>query len=178
MIAANAAPRHMPSMTVDRDRTLAGLGALAAGAALGAALLSERVLGLVPCLLCLWERWPYRVAAAAGLLALVMPRAWVRPLLLVLGGALLAGAGLAALHVGVEQGWWPSPLPGCNAPTLGGGSIAERLARMPARPAKPCDEPAYLVPGLPVSMAAMNLLYALALTAGLAISAGKRRGAP
>ena len=178
MIAANAGSRHMPSMVIDRDRGLAAFGALAAGAALGAALLSERVLGLVPCLLCLWERWPYRVAAAVGLLALIAPRAWVRPLLLLLGAALLVGAGLAALHVGVEQGWWPSPLPGCNAAPLGEGSIAERLARMPARPAKPCDEPAYPVPGLPVSMAAMNLLYALALAAGLAISGVKRRGAP
>lgn len=165
-------------MTIDRDRALAAFGALAAGAALGAALLSERVLGLVPCLLCLWERWPYRVAAVVGLVALIAPRAWVRPLLFLLGAALLAGAGLAALHVGVEQGWWPSPLPGCAAPQLGGGSIAERLARMPARPAKPCDEPALLVPGLPVSMAAMNLLYALALTAVLAISGARRRSAP
>ena len=168
----------MLAMVIDRDRALAAFGALAAGAALGAALLSEHLLGLVPCLLCLWERWPYRVAIVVGLLAAVAPRAWVRPMLLLLGGALLAGAGLAALHVGVEQGWWPSPLPGCNAPTLGEGSIAERLARMPARPAKPCDEPAYLVPGLPVSMAAMNLLYALALAGGLAISASRRRGAP
>ena len=176
MIAANAGSRHMSSMVIDRDRGLAAFGALAAGAALGAALLSERVLGLVPCLLCLWERWPYRVAAAVGLLALIAPRAWVRPLLLLLGAALLAGAGLAALHVGVEQGWWPSPLPGCNAALLGEGSIAERLARMPATPSKPCDAPTYLVPGLPLSMAALNLGFALALAGFLAISMAKQQG--
>lgn len=144
--------------------------AAAAGAALAAALLSERVLGLVPCALCLWERWPYRVALGLGLLALVLPRRWAWPVLAGLGAAVLAGAGLALLHVGVEQGWWPSPLPECAAPSLGGGSIADRLARMPARPAKPCDEPAYLLPGLPLSMAAMNLLYALAFLAALAMS--------
>ena len=33
---------------------------------------------------------------------------------------------------------------------------------MPARPAKPCEDATYLIPGLPISMAAMNLLYALA----------------
>ena len=77
------------------------------------------------------------------------------------------------MHIGVEQGWWPSPLPECAAPSFGGGSIAERLARMPLRPAKPCDDPTYLIPVLPVSMAAMNLLYALALAAFLAISAGR-----
>ena len=53
------------------------------------------------------------------------------------------------VHVGVEQGWWPSPLPECAAPNLGGGTMAERLSRMPLFPSKPCDEPTYVVPGLP-----------------------------
>ena len=177
MIAANPGVRHIAGMNTDWDRTAAALAALAAGAALGTALLSESLLGLVPCALCLWERWPYRVAVALGLLALVAPQGWVRPLLLLTGITFLAGAGLAAMHVGVEQGWWPSPLPECAAPRLGGGSIAERLARMPASPAKPCDEPAYLLPGVPVSMAAMNFLFALALAAGLAIWGKWRRKA-
>ena len=30
-------------------------------------------------------------------------------------------------------------------------------------PAKPCDAPTFLVPGVPLSMAGMNLLYALGL---------------
>ncbi len=147
------------------------IGTGAAAAALGVALWSERALGLVPCALCLWERWPYRVAVALGLLAVVLPR---RAVLAAMTLTLLAGAGLGAVHVGVEQGWWPSPLPECAAPALGGGSIADRLARMPATPAKPCDEPTYLVPGLPVSMAAMNLVLALALSGFLAMSALRR----
>lgn len=150
---------------------------IASAAALGAALASERWLGLVPCALCLWERWPYRVAIAVGLLALVLPRLR-RPLLAVMALVLLAGAGLGVVHVGVEHGWWPSPLPECAAPNLGSGTAAERLARMPMFPAKPCDEPTYLIPGLPLSMAAMNLLLALALAAFLAISAAFRRSQP
>ena len=31
---------------------------------------------------------------------------------------------------------------------------------MPLTPSKPCDEPTYLIPGLPLSMAAMNLIFA------------------
>ena len=161
-----------------RERWAAAAVAAAAGAALGAAVLSERVWGLVPCALCLWQRWPYRVAIGLGLLGLVVPRRWARPVLALAGAAVLAGAGLALVHVGVEQGWWPSPLPACAAPSLGGGGIADRLARMPERPAKPCDEPAYLVPGLPVSMAAMNLLYALALLGALAMSLRHKRRHP
>jgi len=148
----------------------------ASAVALGGALASERWLGLVPCAICLWERWPYRLAIVLGLLALVVPRRFTRWALAAATLAVLAGAGLAALHVGVEQGWWPSPLPECAAPSLGGGSIAERLARMPATVSKPCDEPTYLVPGLPVSMAAMNLALALALAGFLAMSIRKQRG--
>jgi disulfide bond formation protein DsbB len=150
------------------------IGTIASAAALGAALASERWLGLVPCALCLWERWPYRVAIVVGLLALVLPRLR-RPLLAVMALVLLAGAGLGVVHVGVEHGWWPSPLPECAAPNLGGGTTSERLARMPLFPSKPCDEPTYLIPGLTLSMAAMNLLLALALAIFLAISAASRR---
>ncbi len=148
---------------------------LASAAALGGALASERWLGLVPCALCLWERWPYRVAIALGLLALALPRRVARWALAAAALTVLSGAALAAVHVGVEQHWWPSPLPECAAPSLGGGSIAERLARMPATVSKPCDEPAFLLPGLPVSMAAMNLGLALALAGLLAISVGKQK---
>ncbi len=144
--------------------------AVASALALAAAWYSERILGLVPCAFCLLERWPYRVAIALGLLAALLPRhpaGVARALLIVV---LLAGAGLGLTHVGVEQGWWPDPLPECRAPTFHGGSIAERLAAMPARPAKPCDAPTYLIPGLPLSMAGMDLVLALALAALIAIS--------
>jgi len=155
---------------------LVALGvAVLSALALAAAWYSERVLGLVPCAFCLLERWPYRVAIALGLLAALLPRAsaGVARALLIL--VLLAGAGLGLTHVGVEQAWWPDPLPECRAPTFHGGSIAERLAAMPARPAKPCDAPTYLVPGLPLSMAGMDLVLALALAALVAISWPRRR---
>ena len=152
------------------------LGAVVAGAALIAARLSEAWGGLVPCALCLLERWPYRVAIALLLLALVLPRV-SRVMVGLAAVALLAGAALGALHVGVEQRYWPSPLPECQTPNFGGGTAAERLARMPTRPAKPCDDPTYLVPGVPVSMAAMNTGLSLLLGAGLAASALSRRTA-
>jgi disulfide bond formation protein DsbB len=34
-------------------------------------------------------------------------------------------------------------------------------------PAKPCDEPTFLIPPLPVSMAAMNFIYATAFAFSL-----------
>ncbi len=137
--------------------------------ALGVALGSEWFLGLVPCALCLWERWPYRLALILALLAMVVPAQPGLALLAAVALVMIGAAGLGAVHVGVEQGLWPSPLPECAAPRLGSGSIAQRLAAMPAHPAKPCDDPTYLIPSLPLSMADMNVLYALLICVCLAM---------
>ncbi len=165
-------------MMIPRVRFALLLCALGSAAALGIAIASETYLELVPCALCLVERWPYRIAIVLGLAGLVLPRtlAWVALWLCVLILAATAAAG--AVHVGVEQGWWPSPLPECAAPNLSGMSISERLARMPARPSKPCDDPTYLISWLPVSMAEMNVIFALALAAGLSIFGFSNRRSP
>ena len=144
-VASGALARNLSSM----KRALIVL-ALAAAAPL-VAQASETWLGLAPCELCLWQRWPYWVAA--GLAALTSG---------VLGG----------FHLGVEQGFWPSPLAGCKAATAGGAmSIEDMLKSLAPNPNKPCDAPAFLISGLPISMAAMNMVYGLglgALSLGLA----------
>jgi disulfide bond formation protein DsbB len=156
-------------------RTLAVLAALAAAVGLGFAYALEIWGEIVPCALCLLERWPYRIVIVLGLLAAIAPSRMVRFILTLALLCLLADAAIAAVHVGVEFRWWPSPLPECAAPHLSGGSIADRLASMPARPAKPCDEPTFLIPAIPLSLAAMNMLFALAFSAVLAIFMLKRR---
>jgi disulfide bond formation protein DsbB len=145
-----------------------------AGGALLTALGSEWWGGVVPCALCLLERWPYRIVIVLGLLAAVAPRA-SRVLVGLCGVIMLGSVLLGGLHLGVEEKFWPSPLPECAAPALGGGTMAERLARMPAKPAKPCDEPTFLIPSVPFSMAAMNMLFSGFLGMGLASYAFRRR---
>ena len=149
--------------------------ALLAAAAPLAALGSELFLGMAPCGLCLWQRPPYWAAAAIALLAAVLRS---RALLAAAGLAVLASGTVAGLHVGVEQGWWPSPLPSCTAPSVpgaagGAASVDDLMRSLAAVPSKPCDAPAFLIAGLPVSMAAMNLAYALAL-GGLALTWARR----
>ncbi|MBN8875511.1 MAG: disulfide bond formation protein B [Rhodospirillales bacterium] len=161
-------------------RIVAVCSALLAAAALGIALALEQWEGLAPCALCLVERWPYRIVIGLGLLALLVGGRAARILLWLAVLALAADTAIAFVHVGVEQGWWPSPLPECQAPAFSGGSIAERLARMPAQPAKPCDSPSYLWPAIPVSLAAANFLFALGFTCMLGwvlamLPAGPRR---
>ncbi|MBR0654040.1 disulfide bond formation protein B [Plastoroseomonas arctica] len=140
------------------------LAVLAAAAPLFA--MASESWGLAPCALCLWQRWPYWVAVVLAVLAALIPRART-PLLAGAILAILASGAIGVLHAGVEFGWWPSPLPSCRAANAGvaGASVEDLLRNMARTPDKPCDEPTFLIPGLPVSMAAMNVLYALALAA-------------
>jgi disulfide bond formation protein DsbB len=148
--------------------------ALLAAAAPLFAMATERWGGLNPCLLCLWQRWPYWVAAGLALLAVVLPR---RLMLVLAGLAVLTSGVFAVVHLGVEAKWWPSPLPGCMAPNASPGqTVDDMLASLAPRPAKPCDEPTYLIPGLPVTMAGMNLIYALGLGGFAFWAAARRKG--
>ncbi|MBR0679604.1 disulfide bond formation protein B [Roseomonas eburnea] len=149
--------------------------ALAAAAPLFA-MGSETWWGLAPCELCLWQRWPYWAAAGLAGLAVVLPGRARWALLALAGVGVFVSAAIGGFHVGVEQGWWPSPLPGCAAPTAGGaGSIDDMMRGLAATPTKPCDAATYLIPGLPLSMAALNLIYGLGLGALALLLA--RRGA-
>lgn len=156
-------------------RSIALGSALIAAGALGFALMLEIWDELAPCALCLVERWPYRFVVVAGLLAAILPARSARIVLWLAVLALAADAAIAFVHVGVEAGWWPSPLPECAAPQFTGGSIAQRLASMPAHPAKPCDSPSYFLPGVPVSLALANLIFAVVFAGGLAAALTSRR---
>jgi disulfide bond formation protein DsbB len=158
----------MRGMPVPATRTIALVSAVAAGAALGIAWAAQTWGELAPCELCLWERWPYRVIVLLGLIATVLPRGAARTVLWIVVLVALGDAALATVHVGVEQHYWPSPLPECAAPRFSSGSLADMLKSMPSRPAKPCDSPSFLIPGVPLSMAAMDLLYAAAFALVLA----------
>ena len=85
---------------------------VAAAAALAAALALQFLGGLPPCPFCVYQRYPYLVVIAVGALGL-----WLRRPRLALALAALALAvnvGLAAYHVGIEQGWLALP-EGCAA---------------------------------------------------------------
>ncbi|HEX3347942.1 MAG TPA: disulfide bond formation protein B [Acetobacteraceae bacterium] len=156
-------------MMVPRTRIALLIAAIAAAAAIAVAFGSEWYGGLVPCALCLLERWPYRIVLVLGLIGVILPRGFARLDAWLVVLVLLGGAAIAAVHVGVEAKAWPSPLPECVAPRITPGlSMAERLAAMPSKPSKSCEDATYLIPAVPVSFAAMNLIYALVLSGGLA----------
>jgi disulfide bond formation protein DsbB len=145
-----------------------GVPALILVAALGglaAAGIGQYGFGLQPCILCLYERVPYAVAAVLALAALAVPLAsgWRVALPAACGCVFLAGAGLALFHVGVEAHWW-SPPPGCGATLPAELSVAELRARLAEAPPRPCDEPDFRLFG--ITLAGYNGMVSLALAAG------------
>ncbi len=140
------------------NKLAALLAMLAALAALGFAYFVQFDLHRTPCALCLVERWPYRAVAVLGLLGVLSRPRGTRLLLGLAGLVMLGDAGVAFLHVGVEFGWWKSPLPECNGVLVPGQPL-------PLVPATPCDKPVYLAPWLHVSMAMMDLGAALVFAA-------------
>jgi disulfide bond formation protein DsbB len=135
-------------------------------AVLGAALLSQYVGGLRPCVLCLYQRVPYVLTIVLSGLALAAFLAGrLRPVVArwVLGACaavFLVGAGIAAYHVGVEQGWWAGTA-SCTGPDLNTMTLEQLREHLLAAPIVRCDEVAWSLFG--ISMAGYNVLTSLAL---------------
>ncbi len=149
---------------------LVGSGGLLLGA-----LFFQYVIGLPPCPLCLWQRYPHVavVVIAALTLALAPPRA--RPYLLgLMGLALLATAGVGAFHFGVEQKWWQG-LPSCEGVGTDSGplTIGDLTKGLNLKPPARCDQIPWSLLG--ISMAGWNVIASLAL-ACYAFGAALRRG--
>ncbi len=142
--------------------------ALLAGAAtaiLGAALFFQHAMGLQPCELCILQRWGVLASGVAALAALAGRRwAAARSAMLVTAGmALLATAGIAGFHVGVEQHWWAMPASCVGAAGGGASSLdALRAAVLVAKPVE-CDVVQWSFLG--VSMAGWNIPLSLGLAA-------------
>jgi len=140
-------------------RALAALAAAGSAATLLAALGFQFIGGLAPCEMCVWQRWPHVAAIILGALAAAL--GW-RAAMALGAVAMLIGAGLGVMHVGVEQHWWTG-ITTCSAPPVGGLSTEELLAQIMAAPLVRCDEIAWSLLG--VSMAGWNAILSLALAA-------------
>lgn len=142
------------------DRIIA-LVLIASLGSLAFAFAGEHLFGLEPCILCLYERIPYGIAALLAGAALLMPsrNRWQSRLLAGIAVVFILSAGLALYHVGVEQHWWRS-VAAC------GGTLATDigdLRNLSATDLKPCDQVDWRLFGL--SLAGYNVLASLALAA-------------
>ncbi|HSP25152.1 MAG TPA: disulfide bond formation protein B, partial [Saliniramus sp.] len=130
---------------------------------------SEHVLGMQPCLLCLYQRWPYYAAVPLAALVVVFGTStgMARTGLALLGLIFAASAVLAAYHAGVEWGFFVGPT-GCGgaaAPTA--ASMDDFMRQLETVRVVSYTEPAFVFLGL--SMAGWNAVVS-ALLAVLAFA--------
>jgi disulfide bond formation protein DsbB len=147
---------------------------LVAGATLAGAWFFQLVLDILPCPLCLEQRYAYYLAVpVAALVAFAANRGVARPLLVaglvILAIAALGNAGLGAYHAGVEWGLWQGPTD-CTGPVGNLGSAGDLLKRLDTVKVVRCDEVQWRFLG--VSLAGYNVLisWLMAAIAGWGIS--------
>ncbi len=119
----------------------------------------QHIGGLLPCKMCLWQRWPHAAAILIGLVLFAGgPRAlaWLGALAVAITG------GIGAFHAGVEWGWWPGPASctggGLDLGAMGGSDL---LSMDAPTGLVLCDEIVWQFLGL--SMAGWNFVISLGL---------------
>lgn len=150
-------------------RSLVLLATLGSAALLLGAFGFQHIGGLLPCKMCLWQRWPHAAAILIGALILLGG-----PRLLAWAGALAAATtgAIGVYHAGVEWGLWPGPSSCSGAGAgLGGLSGADLLSTEGPAALVMCDEVVWQLAGL--SMAGWNALLSFGLM-GLWILAARR----
>lgn len=118
------------------------------------ALGSQYIGGLVPCEMCMWQRWPHYGAIAIALLAFVLPN---RVVLWVAALAILISGGIGIWHAGVEYHWWAG-LTQCSQPP-GSSSTGNIIADIMKTPLVRCDEAQWTLFG--ISLAGYNAILSI-----------------
>lgn len=174
MAGAGSLARSGPSPRAAAALVLAGAAATIVGA-----LVFERGFGLLPCPLCLQQRYPYYVAMPILALALVAGRRdLLRGALGVAALIFLISAGLGGYHAGIEWGFWAGPSDCGATGGQGPATTGDLLSSLSKAQVVSCSEAAWRFLGL--SLAGWNVLISLAL-AGLSLRgavAGSLRTAP
>ncbi|MDH3242061.1 MAG: disulfide bond formation protein B [Alphaproteobacteria bacterium] len=158
-----------PALTriLERPGLVAGLLAAASAALLSGAFAFQYIGGLAPCVLCIWQRWPYAVVIGLGVIGAGLARGAAPPkgaLAAVLGLAALAlfvDAGIAGFHVGVEQKWWEGTQACVGTGPSGAKTAQQMVAELLNTKVVRCDEVAWSLAG--ISMAGYNMIAALGL---------------
>lgn len=138
--------------------------ALVSFAALTAALASQYLGGLEPCILCLYQRVPFAFTTGFALAGLLMlrRRRFALAMIALCAVCFLINAGLAFYHSGVEQKWWVSAVEGCAVPGATPGST-DWIDRIMATPAVACTDIQWVDPVLGLTMANYNVLLNLGM---------------
>ena len=150
------------------------LSFLVPAALLGGAYFSQYGMGLFPCEMCWWQRYPHFIALALGGLAVVLMlrgQGGARGLAFLAAVSVAISGLIGAFHAGVEYGWWEG-LTACTSTLqpLPGETYLDAALRAPI---VRCDVAPWELFG--ISLAGYNFLMSCA--AAIAIIALLRRKA-
>ncbi|MEP3667145.1 MAG: disulfide bond formation protein B [Roseibium sp.] len=142
------------------SKKLALLAIAISTASLLAAFFFQYVMGLVPCELCIVQRWAHAYVILTGALFLALPRITTAILGLI---ASVHVTYQAVFHAGVEWGFWEGPEACSGGSDIGAMSAGDLLDFSGAGQVISCADPAWVFLGL--SMAGWNALIGLDLIA-------------
>lgn len=149
------------------DKKSAALAFVIGLVTIAAALASQFIGGLVPCELCLEQRWPYYYGLPLLLAVLVFWNRLPLPVWYVAMAIVTAifvwSAYMGAFHAGVEWGFWPGPT-ACT----GVGETMDFNALNNMTPVIGCDVVQFRLAG--ISLAGFNALISLGIVALLLVS--------
>ena len=150
---ADKVKQFLPPISADQGILICG--AISASLYAGA-LWFQYVGGLMPCSLCLWQRWPHIIIVLLAVIALFvrMPRLLLTAIAIIAASSVI----LAAYHAGVEWQLWSGPS-GCTASLTISGDLTSLTDSLLATPVIKCDEVIWSFLGL--SMAGWNSLLSL-----------------
>ncbi len=152
----------LPDPTVHSAYKAGAWALLLATAAILGALGFQHIGGILPCELCLEQRYAYYAGVPLLFLALVLLSAGQRGpaalLFLAVALAFLANAALGIYHAGVEWHFWPGPAACTGAQPLS-NSVGGLLNSLPTTSVIRCDEAAWRLAG--ISLAGWNVAVSL-----------------
>jgi disulfide bond formation protein DsbB len=134
--------------------TARALALIIPGALMAGALGSQYIGGLVPCEMCVWQRWPHYAAIGLAALGFVLPQQ--RALIWLAALAILVSGGIGIFHAGVEYKWWEGLTQCSVTPGNGSGNI---LADIMKKPMIRCDEAQWSLFG--ISLAGYNAIVSI-----------------
>ena len=123
-------------------------------ALLGGAMGSQYIGGLMPCEMCMWQRWPHAAAIVLAALAFTAPAPSDRSRMLTLlaASAIAVSGAIGVYHAGVELGIFE----GVTTCTAGGAMTLDQIMNVPL---VRCDEVQWAFLG--ISMAGWNAILSL-----------------
>lgn len=136
---------------------------------LAMAYTAEFAFDLKPCILCLYQRIPFAIVIALGLIAFASikfikdsKKRSAQIIVALMGLSMAANSALAAFHTGVEQKWWRFGEEGCAVPEFS-EDPKTLIDHIMSSPSVSCDEIAWIDPILGLSMANYNIIWCLGL---------------